>query len=109
MYTLVSDVSLRSRATAWVAIQGPFSGSPVVEKLKWISGDFGEALRDLSTTERTAYLTTWREEVRAVTEQIVVRSCYTTYRGLSSMLALDNLSAIMSARGIDSDGLILVT
>jgi hypothetical protein len=81
----------RERVACWIAMQSPFSGSPVADLARDVSGlpelmdavlsvlgGRGESLTDLTTAAREAYLEENKSEIAAVLETVPVL-CVATY------------------------------
>jgi hypothetical protein len=78
---------LGTRVIGWVAIQAPFYGSPLANSgtprihdmlLRAVGGN-GQAIDDLRTQTRAAYMQAHEEQIRALTAGIPVISAYNVY------------------------------
>lgn len=78
---------LGTKVIGWVAIQAPFYGSPLANSatprihdmlLRAVGGN-GQAIDDLRTQTRSAYMQARREEILALTARIPVISAYNVY------------------------------
>ena len=106
LHALISDTTLCRGIDAWVAVQSPFGGSPVAEKLSGLVNPLREALDDLSPDDRATYLVNNHSLIQAVTSKISVRTCYSVYEGISSILMIDMLNGLMRRQGLETDGLV---
>ena len=86
---------LGTKVIGWVAIQAPFYGSPLANSgtprihdmlLRAVGGN-GQAIDDLRTQTRTAYMQAHEKQIRALTARIPVITAYNVYETEATVIS----------------------
>lgn len=125
LHALIEDPALRSAVGAFVPVQAPFYGSPVADlgwatsRGQWISDKVVrlrkgklDAIHDLTTTRRLAYMREHSDDIAEIVSRIPILSIATTLDQPRSLGAhavrLAPTTRWMQSLGFSNDGLVAV-